>query len=106
MKDPGLDLHEWETRWEQLYGEAADAPEETLPELVRLVEEMLVERGFALGEPVTREAEGDEMLRDFLAARDISARSGAGDVERDDVWVALENLREVHDYLTAYRSPP
>ena len=37
MTDPGLDLHEWETRWSDLQDQAADAPDEALPEIVRLV---------------------------------------------------------------------
>jgi hypothetical protein len=41
--EPGLDLHEWETRWQELQDAAADAPDEALPEIV---EQMLVERGF------------------------------------------------------------
>src|SRR4051812_10851940 len=53
--EPGLDLHEWETRWEELNESAAGAPDEALPEFVRHVEEMLLERGYHLGEPVTQE---------------------------------------------------
>jgi len=48
MIEPGLDLHLWESRWQQLEDEAADAPVETLPEMDRLVREMLEQRGFQL----------------------------------------------------------
>lgn len=56
MQEPGLDLHEWETRWQELQDLAADAPDETLPEIVR--------------------------------------------------QVALENLREIYEYLVTDRAPP
>jgi hypothetical protein len=37
MSEPGLDLHEWETRWAELQELAAHSPDEALPEIVRAV---------------------------------------------------------------------
>ena len=46
MVEPGLDRHEWATRWAELPELAAA---ETLPELVRFVQQLLKERPPPLG---------------------------------------------------------
>jgi hypothetical protein len=106
MTDPGIDLHEWETRWSDLQDQAADAPDEALPEVVRLVEEMLVERGYDLENPVVEEGEDPDIVRDFLAARDIARAAETTELEAEDVQTALEDLAEVHDYLVEDRPGP
>jgi hypothetical protein len=104
--EPGLDLHEWQTRWQELQDEAAEDPAGALPELARFVEQMLVERGFRFNEPVTVEGEDPDIVRDFLAAREVAEAVDAGRAEPGDVAVALENLREIYEYLVADRRPP
>ena len=106
MTDPGLDLHEWETRWSDLQDQAADAPDEALPELVRLVEEMLVERGYDLESPVVEEGDDPDAVRDFLAAREIARAAETTKLEQEDLHTALGNLAEIHDYLAEQRSAP
>jgi hypothetical protein len=106
MTDPGLDLHEWETRWSDLQDQAADAPDEALPEIVRLVEEMLTDRGFDLENPVVVEDESRDIVSDFLAARDIARAAETSELEADDVQTALDNLAEIHDYLVEERPGP
>jgi hypothetical protein len=106
MVEPGLDLHEWKTRWQELQDLAADDPAETLPEIVRFVRQMLVERGFDLSEPVTAEGEDPDVVRDFLAARDVAAAVEAGDADPGDIAVALENLREIYEYVVTDRAAP
>ena len=106
VEEPGLDLHEWATRWEELQEAAAEDPAGALPEIVRLVEQMLVERGFALREPVTTEGEDPDIVRDFLAARQVADAVERGNVEPGDVAVALENLREIYEYLVSDRRIP
>lgn len=106
MTDPGLDLHEWETRWSDLQDQAADAPDEALPEIVRLVEEMLTDRGFDLENPVVVEDESRDIVSDFLAARDIARAAETSELEAEDVQTALDNLAEIHDYLVEERPGP
>jgi hypothetical protein len=106
VTEPGLDLHEWETRWSQYEELAADAPDEALPELVRLVEEMLVERGYDLENPVVEEVEDPDIVRDFLAARDIARAAETTQLEREDINAALEDLADIHDYLVEDRAAP
>jgi hypothetical protein len=38
LTEPGLDLHEWQTRWQELEDAFAEAPDETIPEMVRFGE--------------------------------------------------------------------
>lgn len=103
--EPGLDLHEWETRWQELQDLAAEEPDQTLAEIVRFVEQMLRERGYDLENPVVVEGEDPDIVRDFIAARELAAAVEAGTGEPDDVQVALENLTEIHDYIVEDRRP-
>jgi nucleoside-diphosphate-sugar epimerase len=104
--EPGLDLHEWQTRWEELQEAAAEDPAGALPDIVRLVQQMLSERRYQLEEPVTVEGEDPDIVRDFLAARDVADAVNAGEADPEDVAVALENLSEIYEYLVADRRPP
>jgi hypothetical protein len=106
MTEPGLDLHEWETRWAELQELAADAPDEALPEMVRFVQQMLVERGYDLENPVVEEGESPDIIRDFLAARDIARAAETTELDAEDVQTALEDLAEIHDYLVEDRAAP
>jgi hypothetical protein len=72
MSERGLDLHEWESQWAQLQEDAADSPDEALPEIVNLIEQMLADRGFDLENPVVVEDESRDIVSDFFAAREIS----------------------------------
>jgi hypothetical protein len=106
MDEPGLDLHEWETRWAELQELAEGAPDEALPEIVRAVEQMLTERGYDLENPVAVEGEDPDLVRDLIAARDIARAAEQGDIEREDIETALEDLAEIHDYLVEQRAAP
>ena len=37
MEEPGLDLHEWQTRWEQLLEVAEESPADAVTEMGRLL---------------------------------------------------------------------
>ena len=106
MSEPGLDLHEWESQWAQLQEDAADSPDEALPELVRLIEEMLTDRGFDLENPVVVEDESRDIVSDFLAARDISRAAEQTKLEQEDIQTALDDLAEIHDFLVEERAGP
>jgi hypothetical protein len=104
--EPGLDLHEWETRWQELQELAADEPEQALPEIVRLIEQMLVERGYDLRNPVVVESEDPDIVRHYQAAKEVGDVAEAGNVDPGDIAAALENLTEIHDYLVEDRRTP
>jgi len=106
MTDPGLDLHEWESQWAQLQEDAADSPEEALPEIVRLIESMLTDRGFDLENPVIVEDESRDVVADFFAARDIARAAETTKVDQEDIQTALEDLTEIHDFLVEERAGP
>jgi hypothetical protein len=106
MSEPGLDLHEWATQWEELQEAASDDPQQALPEIVRFVGEMLRERQFELDEPVTEEGQDADIVRSYLAAREIARAAERTDVDPEDVMVALEGLSEIYDYIIQDRAPP
>jgi hypothetical protein len=107
MLEPGLDRHEWESRWSSLEEDLEDSPRDVLPELDELVQEMLEERGYAIEDPVVREGDGRDVVADFLAAREIT-RLLAGDpdaVSAGDVALAVNNYREVYEFLLEAGAP-
>jgi hypothetical protein len=99
-------MHEWETRCADLQDQVADAPDEALPDLVRLVEEMLTDRGYDLENPVVEEGEDFDLVRNFRAAREIARAAETTPLEREDLDAALDDLREIHDFLIEGRAPP
>jgi hypothetical protein len=108
MVEPGLDLHEWRTRWEELQEMAADEPDRALPEIVRFVRHALEDdRRFDLSNEVVEEGEAPEIVRSFLAAEDIAGRIDAGaEIDAEDVQTALDDLREIYEYLVTDRAAP
>jgi hypothetical protein len=105
MLDPGLDRHEWESRWESLAEELADSPRDVLPELDELVAQMLEERGYALSDPVAREGDDREVVAEFQAARDTTQllRDNPDVVSPGDVAEAVNGYRAIYDYLLEER---
>jgi hypothetical protein len=67
---------------------------------------MLVERGYDLENPVVEEVEDPDIVRDFLAARDIARAAETTQLEREDINAALEDLADIHDYLVEDRAAP
>jgi hypothetical protein len=85
MQEPGLDLHEWETRWAELEQELAEDPAGTLPDACDLIEETL-----------GLDYVDDELEAAFRAARETADAVERGDdVDPGDVGAAIENLRAI-----------
>ena len=100
MQEPGLDQHEWQTQWEALAPELADAPAEALPEVGRLVDAILADRGY---EPAT----DPEIDRDLANGREVVERLDAGgDVDPGDIAAAVNSYRAVYEHLLAERRAP
>jgi N-acetyl-anhydromuramyl-L-alanine amidase AmpD len=106
MSDPGLDLQEWDTRWTDLQDQAADAPDEALPDMVRLIQEMLTERGYDVENPVVEENEDPDITRNFLAAREIALAAESTKIDSEDIQTAIEDLTDIYDYLVEDRAGP
>ena len=108
MLEPGLDRHEWESRWESLAEELEDSPRDVLPELDELVAQMLDERGYALDDPVAREGDDREVVSEFLAARETTQllRDDPDAVSPGDVGAAVNGYRAVYEYLIEERAAP
>jgi len=105
MLEPGLDRHEWESRWESLAEELEDSPRDVRPELDELVEQMLDERGYALEDPVAREGDDREVVAEFLAARETTQllRDDPDAVSPGDVAAAVNGYRAIYEYLLEER---
>jgi len=100
VQEPGLDQHEWQTQWEQLEPELADAPAEALPELARLVDGMLEERGYENGTD-------PEIDRELEIARETVARlEGGEDLDPGDIAASVNGYRNVFSQLIEERRAP
>jgi hypothetical protein len=93
-QEPGLDLHEWETRWAEIEEALESDARATLPAALDIVEETI----------------GTDFVEDgldtaFAAARETADRIERGeDVDPGDVGSAVENLRAIRDWIRAGRS--
>jgi hypothetical protein len=107
MLEPGLDRHEWESRWASLEEDLEDSPRDVLPELDELVNQMLDERGYAIEDPVASEGDERDVVADFLAAREITRllASNPDAISPGDVALAVNNYREVYEYLLDDAAP-
>ena len=108
MLEPGLDRHEWESRWASLEEDLEDSPRDVLPELDELVEEMLQGRGYDLEDPVGREGDDRDVVAEFLAARETTRLLGTDpdSVSPGDVAAAVNGYRSVYEYVIEERAAP
>ena len=105
--EPGLDRHDWESELETLEPGLRDAPAEALPDLGDLVERLLAERGYEVGDPVAEEGADPDVVGEYRSARETADRCERGEaVDPGDVAAAVNGLRAVFDHLVAERSAP
>jgi hypothetical protein len=100
VREPGVDEHEWRSRYEALEDDIRDAPVEALPELYGLVAEMMEARGIPLEEPDGEETTEPETTRQFAEARRVTRFLETGDpYDPGDVASAVDAYRSLYDYL-------
>jgi hypothetical protein len=105
--EPGVDRHEWETEWEGLEPLVVDAPAEALPEVDRLIERMLTERGYPTTEEEAHDAAEPEVVAEFLEARRITNLVDAGEtVDPGDIGAAITAYRSLYELLLAEYGTP
>jgi hypothetical protein len=105
--EPGLDRHEWETEWQSLEPLVVDSPGEALPEVDRLIERMMQERGLPTEEEGAHESGEPEVVAEFLEARRITNLVERGEtVDPGDVGAAVTGYRSLYEYLLAERRAP
>jgi iron uptake system EfeUOB component EfeO/EfeM len=103
--DPGINHHDWESRWSSLEDDVRTSPEEALPELADLAQEMLAEAGYDITDPVARAGEEREVVTEYLAAREIADLVDAGqDVDPGDVASAINGLTAIRDFVFSFET--
>ena len=103
MEEPGLDEHEWITEWEQLSPFLEESPIEAIPEVHRLITEMMVARGYELNEPEGEELKEPEITRAYIAASEVKDEiESEGSLDLGDVPGAVEAYRELYQDLLDY----
>jgi len=106
MQEPGLDRHDWSSRYASIEEDLRDDPQAALPELQRLVEEMLEERGYDPTDPVASDGDDPEVIATYEAARDLSLRCEAGGADPSDVGEAVRGFTAVYEHLLSARQAP
>jgi hypothetical protein len=107
VAEPGLDRYEWETEWQALEPLIVDSPAEALPEVDRLIERFLTERGYPTTEEGARDAADVELVAEFLEAHRITNLIERG--ETDDpsqIGAAITAYRSLYEFLIGGTSPP
>ena len=106
MVEPGLNRHEWESEMASIDEDLHDDPAGALSELDDLLARMLNETGYDVDDPVVREGEEREIVSEFLAAREITQayERGSEDLSPGDIAAAVNDYRELFDYLVSNRS--
>ncbi|MDX6453804.1 MAG: hypothetical protein QOH16_3853 [Gaiellaceae bacterium] len=100
MQEPGVDEHIWISEWEQLSPLLEESPVEAIPEVHRLITEMMEARGFELEEREGEELREPEITRAYIAAREVKEEIESGDsFDLGDVPIAVEAYRELYREL-------
>jgi hypothetical protein len=103
MEEPGIDEHMWISEWEQLSPFLEESPIEAIPEVHRLITEMMEARGFELEEPEGEELKEPEITRAYIAAREVKDEIESADsLDLGDVPGAVEAYRELYQDLLDY----
>ena len=103
MQEPGVDEHIWISEWEQLSPLLEESPVEAIPEVHRLITEMMEARGFELEESEGMELKEPEITRSYIAAREVKDEIESSDsFDLGDVPVAVEAYRELYQELLDY----
>jgi hypothetical protein len=106
VANPGLDRRDWETEWRGLEPLLIDSPAEALPEVDRLIERMLVERGYPTTEEGARDAADPKLVAEFLEARRITSRIEAGETDDpSELAVAITGYRNLYEFLLEEEGP-
>jgi hypothetical protein len=102
-ENPSVNQEEYAAEWESLMDTAREDPRETLPELERLLERMLEDRGYDVDDEIAREGLDRDLVAEVDEVRRVAdlLREG-GDVDPGDVGAAYESLRLIYETL----SPP
>ena len=96
---PGFDLHEWESRWASIEQDLEDDRDAAVSQLAELVEQVLVENGYDVTDPVSRAGDEREVVATYLSAREIAERAEVGAASRSEVELAIDDLRDVFTTL-------
>lgn len=103
MQEPGVDKHIWVSEWEQLSPFLEESPVEAIPEVHRLITEMMEARGFELDEPEGEDLKEPEITRSYIAAREVKDEiESGGSFDLGDVPGAVESYRELYQELLDY----
>lgn len=104
-REPGLDLHTWESTWASIEEDAEGDPDAALSQYAELAQQMPVTSGYALDDPVARQGDEPEIVATYTAARETAERAELGAASRSEVELAIDDLRDLFGTLASERYP-
>jgi hypothetical protein len=100
VEEPGIDEHEWASRFAALEDDVRDSPAEALSELDDLVAEMMEARGLPLLEEPGDDTTEPETIRQFAEARRVTRLVDSGEpYDPGDVANAVDAYHSLYEYL-------
>jgi hypothetical protein len=105
VDNPGEELYDWQSEMASLEDDIRESPQEAVSALDDLLRRMLEDSGYDLKESVTREGDEREVVAEYLAAHEIRLLldRGADDISPGDVAEAINDYRELFDFLVENR---
>ena len=107
-REPGLDIHEWESEWASLEDDVSDSPETGLQVIHELISRMLQERGILDDNLVVVEGVAPDWIRTWEAGRELVALldDPGVDVDPQDAVDQLDEYRDLFEALIEQRPTP
>jgi len=107
-REPGLDIHEWESEWASLEDDAANSPESSLLVIHELITRMLQERGILDDSLAVVEGVEPDWVGTWQAGRElvVLVDDPAQDVDEQDIVDQLDQYRDLFEALLQQRAAP
>ena len=107
-REPGLDIHEWESERASLEDDAADSPETALLVIHELITRMLLERGILDDNLVVVEGVAPDWIGPWEAGRELVALvdDPGREFDAQDIVEQLDQYRDLFEALVEQRAAP
>jgi hypothetical protein len=100
---PAEDRVRFLRRWDEVQGRFVDDPEAAIAQAQSLVDEVMEERGYPVGDARRQQedisVENPAIVSHYREAREIAGRSDRGDASTEDLRIAIQHYRALFQNL-------
>jgi hypothetical protein len=98
--DDGVNEHEWATLWADIDDSLNDSPREALPDALRTLHQMLVERGVPIDDTAGTTPSTEDVPSEYFALRDtVRDLEDGRPLSDEDVADAVGLARELYRFM-------